>query len=204
MADANSHLDFATRIWRNLTAVAHRLGCGGDPNDVDDTHLDSAVLRILLKHSEKFDVVGVNMLDNNKSLSGFWDADDPRHLWSPLAISLMRLCNDIPPEVGAGQALNRGRVERGGYIVYSPPTNGKTHTAMWLIKKYKRLPEHKRPKGFMVTGAGRRNEEDYASFLARSLKIDGNIEPATFAKLLADSLFFWKLREEAPIDTDPR
>jgi hypothetical protein len=63
-------------------------------------------------------------------------------------------------------------------------THEKTYTALWLLGKLKSLPERKRPRGFMVSGGGRRQGEDYASFLARSLKLDPNIEPESLANLI--------------------
>jgi hypothetical protein len=68
--------------------------------------------------------------------------------------------------------------------LYAGATHGKTYTALWLLGKLKSLPERKRPRGFMVSGGGRRQGEDYASFLARSLKLDPNVEPECLANLI--------------------
>jgi hypothetical protein len=56
------------------------------------------------------------------------------------------------------------------------------------MKKLKSLPEETRPRGFMVTGNGRRGSEAYASFVARSFGVDGTIDPARLVNLIVVAL----------------
>jgi hypothetical protein len=56
------------------------------------------------------------------------------------------------------------------------------------MKKLKSFPEVRRPRGFMVTGIGRRGSETYASFVARSFGVDGAIHPARLVNLIVVAL----------------
>jgi hypothetical protein len=191
MVGAVQGLKTAGNVWRLLEAS----GCG-DPNDVDDNiEYDSAMVKEILKVSN-LDVIGLDLCTHSLPVVG--NAEDPGNLWTPLATDLMRLYRDIPAEILPNELLERGRLERGGYVVCSGATDGKTHTAMWLMKKLKSLPDETRPQGFMVTGNGRKEDEDYASFVARSLRVDRKIDPARLVNLIVAVLSFGNTSAKRP------
>lgn len=166
------------------------MGCG-NPNDVEDAQYNSAIFKKILHASKNLDVIGTDNLPT--SLPTVENEND--FLWTPLAMHLFRLIGEVPAVIGA----RTDRLDGGGYIAYAKPTHGKTYTALWLLKKLKSLPEHKRPRGFMVSGDGRKQGENYASFLARSLNIDPNVEPGDLAGLIVTALTHEKTKKKMPI-----
>jgi hypothetical protein len=105
-------------------------------------------------------------------------------------MDLVRLYRDIPAEILPNELLQRrGRLGYdGGYVVCSGATDGKTHTSMWLMKKVNTLPDETRPRGFMVTRDERKEDEAYASFVARSLRVNRKIDPARTVHRIAAAL----------------
>jgi hypothetical protein len=179
--DAEQGLNIVEKVWRFFEA---KMGYG-NPDDVDD---NNSVLLPKILNLSNLNIISPGGLYDH-FLPEVGDAEDSSNLWTPLATHLMRLYRDLPNNILPDEPPERRvRLAHGGYVVCSGATVGKTHAAIWLMKKLKSLPEERRPRGFMVTGNGRRANEAYASFVARSFRVAGNIDLLRLVNLIVTAL----------------